>query len=793
MLACLAVLLTATTPDAPAGWEDYCQSVAWVRVGSDGQGTGWLVDGPRRLLLTALHVVGQADRLTATFPLRRDGQLAVDRAEVLAQTQALRQAGRLVDGEVIARHPELDLAVVRLDAVPRDTVPVRLRASRARPGEPVWLIGQRGDLDALWSHTRGWVRSAGPLTAGYGFAGQQLAQAAPMLYLQLPINVGDSGGPVFDAQGRVLGMVVAFEKKAPPTALAISAQALASTLQLPADNAHGKQPAAALGKQLAAAQPAVGVSVYSEAVRALATVQTLSSTRRATAWIVDHPQQLLLTSARAVAGSERVWVTFPHWAGDDHLQADRSYYQQQRVVLARQGLVVEGLVLARDPSRDVALIEVASLPAHAQALTLAKQPARVGQSLHLLGNPAVLDVLWNYAAGSVRQSLRARLDPAPNPAAPSVPALALQAPALAGDSGGPVLNDGGEVVAVQSGRDEAQQQLVYALPAAEVVAFLSEHRHRSTPTNAQQWLARCDHFLAHASPEWALRVCEAAVRAEPKAATLRLRRASALLALGQLDAAYADLDSAQASGPTAAGWALLAEWYHAKGRANDAVRAADAALKLSARSAAAYTARARARWALGQAVAARADLDEALWHDANYSPAYLLRAELAKTPAEREQARLDCTRAIELRPAQPAGYRVRAELTWASQDRRAALADWATLADLSLGDAEVRTRLARSALALGDVVTADQPGREAILLEPKRARELLPALSDCPVGGEPAEWLRVGRGWLQALGASQSPQAERARRLLGQVDACRPDVAKQVQTLRAGLQGRWDD
>lgn len=789
--------LTPPTHPTPL---DHTQAVGWVRVGGDGQGTGWLIDGPKRLLVTALHVVGKADRLTATFPYTRDGRMIVDRADYLAQTQALRQSGRLVDGEVIARHADLDLAVVRLDAVPAGAEPLKLRTTRAMPGEPITLIGQRGDLDALWSRTRGYVRQIGPLTAGYGFAGEQLARAATMLYLQLPINVGDSGGPVLDAYGAVLGMVVAYEKKAPPTALAVSAQTLARTLGQPVDQAQPAEQTKPVSPavQIKPADPnrpamAVGPTVFTQAIKGLATVQTHQSPRRSTAWIVDQPRRLLLTSARAVAWTERVIVTLPQFDPTGQVHSDRQHYQQERVLLARAGLIVEGIVLARDQARDLALLEVAGLPAHAQALPLGRVPPRVGEPVHLLGNPAVLDVLWVYAAGSVRQQLQARLDPAPNADAPAIPALALQAPALAGDSGGPVLNDAGEVVAVQTGRDEPQQQVVYAVTTDEVRSFLTTHQHRFAPTSVGEWEARCDRFLAHASPTLALRVCDEAIRAHPKASELLLRRASARLACGQLDAARTDLDTAQQAKASAEGWALLAAWHNAKGQPDEALRAADAALKLSARSAAAFTARAEARFALGQTSAARADLDEALWHNVNHAKAYLLRAAHAKSPVEREQAIVDCTRAIELRPSDPAGYRLRAELHLANNDRKAAHVDWASLADQLLDDAELRVRLARSALAMGDLAIANQPGREAILLAPTHARQLLPALVECATGGDTLGWLQIARGWLQAAGRGESALADRARRLLVEVDACKADLTKQEQTMRRGLRANWAD
>lgn len=109
------------------------------------------------------------------------------------------RAGGEYDGRVIARDPGHDLALVRVADLPADTPRLALRGEDPEVGEEVWGLGHPfpnatgGKLEGLllWTATKGIVSGVGPW----------------MIQTDAGLNPGNSGGPLVDAQGRVVGIV----------------------------------------------------------------------------------------------------------------------------------------------------------------------------------------------------------------------------------------------------------------------------------------------------------------------------------------------------------------------------------------------------------------------------------------------------------------------------------------------------------------------------------------------------------------------------------------------------------
>ncbi len=140
-------------------------------------GTGFLIsdDG---YLLTNAHVVQDAVRITVTL---RDGR------EFPARLAA-------------AETETSDLALLKIEA--RDLRPVTLgNSDAASVGHQIFTIGNPfGDLS--FSLTAGYL-SAKPRRINLGSVTLNLLQT------NAAFNVGNSGGPLFDAEGRVIGVVTA--------------------------------------------------------------------------------------------------------------------------------------------------------------------------------------------------------------------------------------------------------------------------------------------------------------------------------------------------------------------------------------------------------------------------------------------------------------------------------------------------------------------------------------------------------------------------------------------------------
>jgi tetratricopeptide (TPR) repeat protein len=202
--------VAAHAPKAAAGelqakevYQRTLRATAWVRT-PDGSGSGWVLDRGRRLLITNHHVAGGADEVLVHFPARRDGRVVAEKAEYLAKDPGVR--GRVLDSD-----PGRDLAVVQLESLPEGVTELRLAAEGAGPGDVLHCLGNPGASGALWVYSRGTVRQVYRKQMRYA-TGQVVD--ARVIETQAPINPGDSGGPVVNGQGELVGVNAALRKDA---------------------------------------------------------------------------------------------------------------------------------------------------------------------------------------------------------------------------------------------------------------------------------------------------------------------------------------------------------------------------------------------------------------------------------------------------------------------------------------------------------------------------------------------------------------------------------------------------
>jgi S1-C subfamily serine protease len=146
-------------------------SVVFIAAG-DGFGSGFFVSGDG-LILTNAHVVGNHPTVRV---VTSDGKTYV--------------------GQVSARAPEnVDLALVRIAAKKTPSLALLAR-SDLKVGAWVAAVGHgRG---GIWSFNVGMISNIYPDGAD-----------RPVFQTQIPLNPGNSGGPVVDRRGRVIGVVTA--------------------------------------------------------------------------------------------------------------------------------------------------------------------------------------------------------------------------------------------------------------------------------------------------------------------------------------------------------------------------------------------------------------------------------------------------------------------------------------------------------------------------------------------------------------------------------------------------------
>jgi S1-C subfamily serine protease len=208
-------LLTLGVP-ADAGEEVYDRLVrsTTLILGTDGLGSGALVHKANRLVVTNDHVVEDSpDRVYVAFARYDDaGELVTDFSEYTKYLgKLLKTTGPsacIRRGEVIARKPSKDLALVRLDSLPDGVRSLRLAPKYAPTGSRVYTIGNSGAAGSnqLWRYTTGNVRGRSTQHVKLSGGTRPKPLHALVMETDAATNPGDSGGPVVNGRCELVGI-----------------------------------------------------------------------------------------------------------------------------------------------------------------------------------------------------------------------------------------------------------------------------------------------------------------------------------------------------------------------------------------------------------------------------------------------------------------------------------------------------------------------------------------------------------------------------------------------------------
>jgi S1-C subfamily serine protease len=140
-------------------------------------GSGVLISADGKVM-TAAHVVHSMDEVTVEF-----------------------LSGEKVPASVLSSEPAADLSLLKLKRVPADAKVASLADSdTVRVGDPVMIIGAPYGLSH--SMSAGWVSARWPANSVY-----HAMPLAEFLQTNATINTGNSGGPMFNMAGQVIGIV----------------------------------------------------------------------------------------------------------------------------------------------------------------------------------------------------------------------------------------------------------------------------------------------------------------------------------------------------------------------------------------------------------------------------------------------------------------------------------------------------------------------------------------------------------------------------------------------------------
>ena len=192
-------------PDLP-GRQIYNQSInSVVRIQTeDGFGSGVLIDRSRKFVVTNQHVTDTAEWVDVLFPYTKNG-LVITNIEFYKKNKALLERERyLTKGKVIEEDVPNDLAIVQLVQIPTTAHEIKHDFSKnvedsMRQGDTVHILGNPGDL---W-----WKRDNGKFISGID--GRCLPSGGPCLRMDVDTRGGNSGGPVLNGQGILIGILTA--------------------------------------------------------------------------------------------------------------------------------------------------------------------------------------------------------------------------------------------------------------------------------------------------------------------------------------------------------------------------------------------------------------------------------------------------------------------------------------------------------------------------------------------------------------------------------------------------------
>ena len=186
-------LSTSLKPSADHIYNNAIRSVMWIVNPGIGEGSGVLIDKQFKLAITNAHVTGKQNIIDVYFPAPdENGELIKDRNFYLTSKGVLKRLGYYTKGYIVARDEETDLAIIRLDGLPETAREVdwSFTTPATNSGDLVYILGNPGRQD-LWRWT----------------LGEFLNDQGNFLHIQSDVFGGNSGGPVLNKKGILLGIV----------------------------------------------------------------------------------------------------------------------------------------------------------------------------------------------------------------------------------------------------------------------------------------------------------------------------------------------------------------------------------------------------------------------------------------------------------------------------------------------------------------------------------------------------------------------------------------------------------
>jgi tetratricopeptide (TPR) repeat protein len=347
--------------------------------------------------------------------------------------------------------------------------------------------------------------------------------------------------------------------------------------------------------------------------------------------VVDARRRLIVTNDHVLEGIDSVRVAFPA-VKDGRVVNDAEFYFEG-------GKLITSTVIDSSRQRDLALVQLDALPDGVPDLPLAGNLPEPGERVFTIAALARgEDNFWNFTSGSVRLVNRRHLA---NFSIANV--VETDLPFNHGNSGGPVVNDCGELVAVVEGAEPEARLVSLSVALDEVRHFLADCDRLVEPQTAADYHRRGQRPEAAGRYDLAIYDYTAALRMDPSLARAKVGRGHAFFRKGDIRTTLAELDDAVRSNPE------LAPAHLGRGVCHLGLRQYEQAL---------------------------ADFTEAIRRDPENADAYGYRAQVYRKTGNLGQSLSDYNRSLALDPRNVASVSERGQLYRVLRRYDEALADF---------------------------------------------------------------------------------------------------------------------
>ena len=364
-----------------------------------------------------------------------------------------------------------------------------------------------------------------------------------------------------------------------------------------------------------------------------------------TGWVYDVERRLVVTNEHVVHNFDAIDGYMPQTV-DGELVHEPNWYLQN-------GQRYTGTVIDRDTERDLALIQFDQLPPEAAALKLAQKSPDPGDRIFAVaGLPEGSEGLWIMTSGEVRQVYRRS-----HANGHFARVVETQLPTNRGNSGGAVVNDRLEVVAVVEGHMIEARLVSMFIDVNEIRDYLAEAVPLAEPQTAADFNTRASRRYDEGRYDQAIADYTEAIRLDPQQADALLNRGWTFFVKEDYDTAIADFEGALKVDPELAGA------YEGRGvchremeRYDEAIRDFTEAIRRVQSDPGVYQRRATTYQLAGRLEEALKDRNRAIELDGSVVDYWIQRGQTLRELRRFDDSRRDFEQAISLDPSNSHPY-----------------------------------------------------------------------------------------------------------------------------------------